>query len=221
MDCNKLLSINPTAKRCHPCHSKYCHSVGLFNVKGKNNPNYKQGLPKCIDCGKELKNYNDKRCWKCYIKYSQIPENNPRWKYGKPKCIKCGKELSGYTCSFCHECFMRILPGKIRGSYRSEITKSRMSLERGGTGIPYECDNYPEEFFTIRNKILQRDNYTCQKCGKKGNHVHHIDYNKQNCKEDNLIILCNSCNSRVNYNRDYWFAYFKYSIENYIYDSQN
>ena len=39
--------------------------------------------------------------------------------------------------------------------------------------------------------------------------VHHIDYDKENCKENNLITLCKQCNSRVNFNRKYWTNYFK------------
>ena len=42
--------------------------------------------------------------------------------------------------------------------------------------------------------------------------IHHIDYDKQSCKDNNLITLCSSCNSVVNYNRDYWYAYFTYLI---------
>ena len=44
---------------------------------------------------------------------------------------------------------------------------------------------------------------------KKGKSVHHIDYNKQNCKENNLITLCLQCNNRVNSNRNYWKEYFQ------------
>ena len=35
-------------------------------------------------------------------------------------------------------------------------------------------------------------------------HVHHIDYNKENCSQDNLITTCQQCNLRANSNRDYW-----------------
>ena len=83
IDCNKLLSINPTAKRCRICFNKYLHKIGLLNSKGKNNPNYKAGLPHCLDCNKELKDYNAKRCLKCYIAWSKIPENNPNWLDGR------------------------------------------------------------------------------------------------------------------------------------------
>jgi 5-methylcytosine-specific restriction endonuclease McrA len=34
--------------------------------------------------------------------------------------------------------------------------------------------------------------------------VHHIDYDKYNNKEYNLITLCKQCNVRANYNRNYW-----------------
>ena len=76
----------------------------------------------------------------------------------------------------------------------------------------------------LKQKIRKRDSYICQNCGitekihkiKYGRilTVHHIDYNKQNCKESNLITVCLSCNLKANGNRDYWFAYYKYLIEN-------
>lgn len=40
----------------------------------------------------------------------------------------------------------------------------------------------------------------------------HIDYEKGNCKENNLISLCSQCNSRANFNRNYWFGYFRTRI---------
>ena len=53
----------------------------------------------------------------------------------------------------------------------------------------------------LKEKILKRDNYACQKCGltnekceKEIGHklgVHHIDYDKENSNLINLITLCN------------------------------
>jgi 5-methylcytosine-specific restriction endonuclease McrA len=79
-----------------------------------------------------------------------------------------------------------------------------MSLSQGGTGIPYEYADYPEKYFRIRLKILKRDRYICGICGRYGNQVHHIDYNKKNNNEDNLMCSCRKCNNKVNFNRPYW-----------------
>lgn len=65
----------------------------------------------------------------------------------------------------------------------------------------------------LKLKILVRDNYKCQKCNKKLKRnfnytCHHIDYNKQNCNEDNLTATCRSCNVQVNKNRNFWRDFF-------------
>lgn len=84
---------------------------------------------------------------------------------------------------------------------------------------PYSID-FTEE---LKEQIRKRDNYECQNCSMTEEEhlivmgrvldVHHIDYDKQNCNDNNLITLCHSCNVRANANRDYWYAYFKYIIE--------
>jgi len=72
---------------------------------------------------------------------------------------------------------------------------------RGGASL----EHYSYKFnYDLKEKIRKRDNYTCNLCGLKANVVHHIDYNKQNCKESNLITLCPSCHSKTNFNRDQW-----------------
>ena len=69
---------------------------------------------------------------------------------------------------------------------------------------PYSLDWNNE----LKTKIRERDNYTCQICKVNGKGIHHIDYNKQNCKESNLITLCRSCHSKTNTNREYWISHF-------------
>lgn len=119
--------------------------------------------------------------------------------------------------------------GKNRGKKRSQeviekLKKSHLTLEyvektlglhsginngnwQGGISkLPY-CEKWTEE---LREKIRERDEGICQNCGKierenkKGKlSVHHVHYDKENCYPD-LISLCCSCNSKVNFNRDYW-----------------
>lgn len=100
----------------------------------------------------------------------------------------------------------------MRGRKRKPFTRKtrkKMSLAHGGTGKPHENSKYPKEFYRIRRKILKRDNHICQKCFKYGNHAHHINYNKQDNNEYNLITLCNKCNCEVNKSRYYWKKYFR------------
>lgn len=61
----------------------------------------------------------------------------------------------------------------------------------------------------LRELIRKRDGYICRMCGGKGRDVHHIDYNKNNCADSNLITLCHSCHSKTNTNREYWLGYFR------------
>ena len=71
----------------------------------------------------------------------------------------------------------------------------------------------------LKDKIRNRDNRICKECSKTELEnkekltVHHIDYNKQNCEEFNLITLCRSCNSKVNFNRNYWEEHFMKKLE--------
>jgi len=82
---------------------------------------------------------------------------------------------------------------------------------------------YPQKFnVALKERIKKRDNYKCQNCEMtqeehlivwgRDIEIHHIDYDKENCKEDNLITLCKQCNMRANYNREYWQLYFEEKI---------
>lgn len=199
-----------------------------YNI-GKNNNRY-------ID-GRTLKQYY---C-KCGNKISYS-----NWRCGKRRCAKCAqknKTLSkehrkkigislkgknnpmfgkvGYWKNKKRPAHSIIM--KIRGKNRihSLKTKSKMSIIRGGTGIPYENSEYGANFdSSLKEQIRARDHYTCQMCGcsqlenGKQLDVHHIDYNKKNLDWSNLITLCKSCHMKTNYNRNYWKNYFKEKTKN-------
>jgi hypothetical protein len=76
---------------------------------------------------------------------------------------------------------------------------------RGGISTnPYSVDWTQ----TFKRSIRERDNYTCQLCGKLQGDlafcVHHIDYDKLNSNPNNLITLCHKCHVKTNFNREYW-----------------
>ena len=71
----------------------------------------------------------------------------------------------------------------------------------------------------LKNKIRIRDNHRCQNCGMTEEEhlmvygrkleIHHINYNKKDCEENNLITLCKKCNMKANNNRIHWECFYK------------
>jgi len=92
--------------------------------------NFKGGLPKCIDCGKQLSKYGAIRCVSCKGKFFSL-EKQPM--YG---IRRLGKESPDY----------------IDGRYPLGCLIRKML-----------------EYRNWRKKVFERDNYTCQKCNKRGN----------------------------------------------------
>ena len=113
---------------------------------------------------------------------------------------------------------------------RSKETLDRMSVAKSGKNNPIYgktgekspnwrggLSSYPYPInFTkqLKEYIRERDNHICQLCGKTEEQnrrkldVHHIDYNKENLNESNLISLCKSCHQKTSWNREFWIDYF-------------
>lgn len=88
-------------------------------------------------------------------------------------------------------------------------------------GISFEP--YDNDFNDgLKERIRDRDNHICQLCDMAEiEHIevygerlsmHHIDYDKKNSSETNLISLCRNCNSKVNANRNHWQEFFENKI---------
>jgi len=175
----------------------------------------------CKDCGKEVDRPTVKRCRFCYKKFINIFGNSSNFKNRKLEM----------ECSYCHKTIFKNLSQiklnndkvfcdfKCMGLYRQNSYRgiNNPAWIDGTSGI------YPPEFNdSLKEQIRKRDNYTCQNCGMTeeehlivvGNNleVHHIDYDKQNCKEDNLITACKQCNLRANANRDYWQEFYNQKL---------
>ena len=118
----------------------------------------------------------------------------------------------------------KVFKGKLK-SIAMRIKLSKTYLERfknperhpawlGGLSFePYS----PQFNKILKLKIKQRDNFQCQECyytfPAKELHIHHIDYNKKNSDEKNLISLCNSCHMQSNFRRKEWQEYYNNKIE--------
>jgi 5-methylcytosine-specific restriction endonuclease McrA len=113
----------------------------------------------------------------------------------------------------------------LKANRTEEIRKKRSELSSGeknamfgicGEKSPNWCGGisklpYGFEFDdNLKALIKNRDNNMCQECGtNKYLHIHHIDYNKLNNQQSNLITLCRRCNPKANFNREYWIERYK------------
>jgi DNA-directed RNA polymerase subunit RPC12/RpoP len=203
IDCGKEVS-DYRVKRCKSCSAKLQIKLGIFGNKGKHfTTEHKQKI------------------------------SETRILLGLSKGIKNGNYQHGNACQdvkhYCFDCKCEITRQAIRCS--SCETKRQFKLgilntkrenhgcwNNGSSFLPYTPD------FTVKLKeqIRKRDDYQCQNCSMteeehltvrgQNLHVHHIDYNKDNCSEDNLITVCFWCNIRANANRDYWKNIYKDKI---------
>jgi len=152
----------------------------------------KEKISKCVDCNK-LISKKASRCKSCANKGAFNPF------YGKKHTKETRKKLCGPRPDIVGEKnpnFGKGLPGEKNPNWRGGVGKIK----------------YPHEF-KAKSKLVRSEIKICQKCmADKSLVVHHIDYDRTNNKLDNLITLCRTCNSIVNYNRDYWYMIFKYKI---------
>ena len=83
---------------------------------------------------------------------------------------------------------------------------------KGGISCEPYCDAWADKEY--KQSILERDDHKCLNLCCNSNNlndltIHHIDYNKKNCRLENLITLCRSCNSRANKDREWHTAYYR------------
>lgn len=94
---------------------------------------------------------------------------------------------------------------------------------KGGISCEPYCEMWIDKEY--KKSIKERDNYKCQNpdCWVTSDRLcgHHINYNKKNCNPWNVITLCFSCNSRANFNKEYWREFYQeIIIKKYGYQNQ-
>jgi len=103
---------------------------------------------------------------------------------------------------------------KMRDNH-SDVLGHKNPNWKGGISCEPYCDVWLDKDF--KESIKERDAYqclnpTCSKENKRLN-IHHINYIKKDCRPNNLITLCVSCNSKANFDRVWHKAWYSTIIQ--------
>ena len=189
------------------------------SMKGNKNPIYGKLRPKNI-C-KKISNSLKGRIVseKTRIKISDAMRGKIKTKETRNKLSKAqkGKKASNETCKK----MSKSLKGRLTSSEtRKKLSEGQKKFYQNNPLYHVKNNNpcwrggisflpYSSEFNkNLKRKILKRDDHICKVCGRLGNSIHHIDYNKKNSDPSNLITLCVPCHMKTNYDRDHWIKYF-------------
>lgn len=206
--CNNILERPPCRIKNY---NQFCNRLckgkwHTINLSGKNHYNYKPGSSRgtefiCIYCGKKdiRRCYNQKLCdSSCQLKYEYangIRDKNKITKKANEHVKKYGQPKLKGKPTWCKG------KNKVNGLYPDHMgfqKKEKNPSWKGGITIhrrPPGFDNKKKEY------INKKYNYTCQDCNKhqdKLKHkleIHHIDHDRFNNKEENLIPLCKVCHA--------------------------
>jgi hypothetical protein len=179
------------------------HSDKSKKLKSDKMKDYLKRNPKALE---RLKRNLEKR------RQNSSGKNNPNWKGGHYKeCSLCGKRFwvqpSGENTRFCSiDCANEWI--RISGILSM---KNNPNWNGGLSFKPYT----PEFNAKLKREIKIRDGGKCKLCDSpKRLAVHHINYDKNDCRDENLITLCTNCNGKVNFNRNYWERYLRNVLSN-------
>ena len=114
-------------------------------------------------------------------------------KKGKVSYRKCRSLVEEYGLERAEE-----IRQKLISSHVGKVLDQGSNWQGGKTEYKYT-------FHEARENIKNRERF-CRICGNNRMklHAHHIDYNKENDSELNLIRLCMSCHMKTNWHRDFW-----------------
>lgn len=199
-DCGETTpKTSPNKKRCNPC---------AMAAHGETKSGYRDR--DCVMCGNKYKptGTHQKACNACAEDFAVMKRREYRRKKrelrGAPtrgdilQCVDCGADFE-YAAGpqvRCADCAYELRVSTIRKWSADNPDKMQEYRQKAK-------DNY--SFGGNRMNALERDNYTCQRCGAKEDlHVHHIDGNgvttpreQQNNALNNLQTLCRSCHTTV------------------------
>ncbi len=194
------------------------NAAGLI-VSGDKNPNWKGGKIEkvCSVCGRQYQvkraNSSSRFCSLQCVGISQRGKTvNRELKRVLKICCVCGSSFSVFLS---HEKRHKCCSKQCSNIMRSSLMKGEGNPNWSGglSRLPY-----PWDFRETSKRVIERDGFTCQNPGCDGTDkrltTHHINYDKQDCRQENLICLCSSCNSKANFCRHKWQKFYESLMKN-------
>lgn len=225
-ECNKDFRVTKFIAKTRKFCSKKCDDKNRSKTSsGNNNPNWRGGDIRynCKHCGEEAHKrksaYNNSKHHFC----SRSCQSTFNVKRGEDNHMWTGGMI-GFSCDYCNKKVKRSRSRYDRAEYhfcsKECGNKHRVETDRyGGENNPTWMGGISFEPYSLdwtrklKKRIRERDGYRCRLCEKNGNIVHHVDYDKKNCDEVNLITLCRSCHGKTCFKREYWIQHFKELIQ--------
>jgi 5-methylcytosine-specific restriction endonuclease McrA len=123
-------------------------------------------------------------------------------------CVRCAHEYPTkkrifLRCSTCGDEFTRprYATSAPKHNHHFCSRKCKDIAQRIGGIIEIQPSNYQDGHTTYRDTTIRRDGAICFQCGYKKHsealEVHHIDGNRRNNKQENLVVLCCNCHRLV------------------------
>ena len=196
----------------HPKWSRF--KPGCFWKGKKHSEEAKEGIRAALVGRKHTKETRNKM--------SKSRSGEKHHMFGKKFSTKSRQKMSASHTGkkLSKEHIDKIIAGNKGKKHSSEtiakLSGANASNWQGGIACEPYCSIWIDE--TFKEMIFERDNYECQNplCWATSTRImrHHIDYNKKNCDQWNIITVCGSCNSRANYNRGFWRRHYRRMMRN-------
>lgn len=216
-------NFNKRGKKLSPEHIQKIREANRGKIRTeehrKKYSKSKKGIPKSEEHKRKIKEF-------------MSGPNNPN--LGKPKSEETKRKISeakkGITFTEKHKKKLSEwqLGKKLSENHKQNISKAlvgkwcadQASGWKGGISFEPYCPKFNRAF---KERVRAYFNFTCQECGTPENGVkhtpHHINYDKMVCcntVKPLFILLCNPCNSKANFNREWWEEYFTNIVEQYF-----
>ena len=190
--------------KCRPCYLKDKTERTRYN---KQSFNYGKVLVTCPTCNKPR--LLNKKYARSVVGMCRNCRDNKARRHAKRTRLVCRvrgtvrlvkRSVAQRSIRSTGECYCRSCGNKHRP------TGELSSTWRGGISFEPYSTQWTEQ---VKTRIRQRDGNCCVLCNieqspRRRLSVHHIDYNKFNVQDSNLVALCLSCHTKTNFNREYW-----------------